>query len=97
MCVVHRYLVPTTTESEFPTLQATFCTGVVAPIGTPTHVIDKLNTPINECLQSPEVEASLAKFNAKPKIGSPQDFANFWRAETDKWKNAIRSAGIKAD
>jgi tripartite-type tricarboxylate transporter receptor subunit TctC len=89
--------VPTTTESGFPTLQATFWAGVVAPIGTPAHVIDKLNTSINEFLRSPEVEASLAKFNAKPKVGSPQDFAKFWRAETEKWEKVIRSAGIKAD
>jgi tripartite-type tricarboxylate transporter receptor subunit TctC len=66
-------------------------------MGTPAHVIDKLNTTINEFLRSPEVEASLAKFNAKPKIGSPQDFAKFWRSETEKWTNVITSAGIKAD
>jgi tripartite-type tricarboxylate transporter receptor subunit TctC len=89
--------VPTTTESGFPTLQATFWVGVVAPIGTPAYVIDRLNTAINEFLRSPQVEASLAKFNAKPKIGSPQDFAKFWRAETEKWTNIITSAGIKAD
>jgi tripartite-type tricarboxylate transporter receptor subunit TctC len=89
--------VPTTTESGFPTLQATFWAGIVAPIGTPAHVIDKLNTSINEFLRSPEVEASLAKFNAKPKVGSPQDFAKFWRTETEKWTNVITSAGIKAD
>jgi tripartite-type tricarboxylate transporter receptor subunit TctC len=89
--------VPTTIENGFPTLQATFWAGVVAPIGTPAHVIDKLNTSINEFLRSPEVEASLAKFNAKPKIGSAQDFAKFWRAEREKWTKVITSAGIKAD
>jgi tripartite-type tricarboxylate transporter receptor subunit TctC len=52
---------------------------------------------INEILRSPELEASLAKFNAKPKTGSPQDFAKFWRAETEKWTNVITSAGIGAD
>jgi len=89
--------VPTTTESGFPTLQATFWAGMVAPMGTPAHVIEKLNTSINEFLRSAEVEAALAKFNAKPKIGSPQDFAKFWRAETEKWTNVVTSAGIKAD
>jgi tripartite-type tricarboxylate transporter receptor subunit TctC len=89
--------VPTTTESGFPTLQATFWAGIVAPMGTPEYVVDKLNASINEILQTPELEASLAKFNAKPKIGSPQDFATFWRAETHKWTRVISSAGIKAD
>jgi tripartite-type tricarboxylate transporter receptor subunit TctC len=89
--------VPTTIESGFPTLQATFWASIVAPIGTPAHIVDKLNASINEFLRSPEVEASLANFNAKPKIGSPQDFAKFWRTETEKWTNVITSAGIKAD
>jgi tripartite-type tricarboxylate transporter receptor subunit TctC len=89
--------VPTTTESGFPTLQATFWAGMVAPMDTPAHVIEKLNTSINEFMHSVEVEATLAKFNAKPKIGSPQDFAKFWRAETEKWTNVITSSGIKAD
>ena len=88
---------PTTTESGFPTLKATFWIGIVAPIGTPATIVEKLNTSINEFLRRPEVEASLTRFNATPKIGSPQDFAKFWRAETDRWTNVITSTGIKAD
>jgi tripartite-type tricarboxylate transporter receptor subunit TctC len=89
--------VPTTVESGFPTLQGTFWTGIVAPMGTPSNIVNKLNVSINEILSSPELEASLAKFNARPKIGSPEDFAKFWRGETEKWTNVITLAGIKAD
>ena len=66
-------------------------------MGTPADIVNMLNASINEILRSPEREASLAKFNAKPKIGSPQNFAEFWRAETEKWTNVITSVGIKAD
>ena len=66
-------------------------------MGTPANIVNKLNVSINEILRSPELEASLAKFNAKPKIGSPEDFAKFWHSETEKWTNVITSAGIKAD
>ena len=89
--------VPTTAESGFSMLQATFWASIVAPTGTPANIVDKLNLSINEVLRSPGLQASLAKFNAKPKIGSPQDFSKFWRAETEKWTNVITSAGIKAD
>jgi tripartite-type tricarboxylate transporter receptor subunit TctC len=89
--------VPTTVESGFPALQGTFWASIVAPMGTPADLVNMLNASINEILRSPELEATLAKFNAKPKIGSPQDFAEFWRAETEKWTNVITSAGIKAD
>jgi hypothetical protein len=44
--VVRRYLLcQRTTESGFPTLQATFWAGIVAPIGTLANMIDKLKTP----------------------------------------------------
>jgi tripartite-type tricarboxylate transporter receptor subunit TctC len=89
--------VPTTTESGFPTLQSTFWAGIVAPVGTPASIVGKLNGTINEILKSPELEANLAKINAKPKIGSPEDFALFMAAETQKWTKVISSAGIKAD
>jgi tripartite-type tricarboxylate transporter receptor subunit TctC len=68
--------VPTTAESGFATLQSTFWAGVVAPAGTSPSIVNKLNATINEILKSPELEANLVKINAKPKIGSPEDFAN---------------------
>jgi tripartite-type tricarboxylate transporter receptor subunit TctC len=89
--------VPTTAESGFPTLKATFWASIVAPTGTPADIVDKLNQSINAILRSPELDASLARFNAKPKIGSPSDFAKFWRAETEKWTNVVTAAGVKAD
>jgi tripartite-type tricarboxylate transporter receptor subunit TctC len=89
--------VPTTTESGFATLRSTFWAGIVVPIGTSAMIVGKLNVTINEILKSPELEANLAKINAKPKIGSPEDFATFMAAETQKWTKVISSAGIRAD
>jgi tripartite-type tricarboxylate transporter receptor subunit TctC len=89
--------VPTTTESGFPTLRSTFWAGIIAPMGTPASIVGKLNVTINEILRSPELEANLAKINAKPKIGSPEDFAMFMAAETQKWTKVISAAGIRAD
>jgi tripartite-type tricarboxylate transporter receptor subunit TctC len=89
--------VPTTIESGMPTLQATFWSGVLAPAGTPERTVDKLNAAINEILKSKEIEAILARLSAKPKIGSPQDFAAFVTAESQKWTAIVNAAGIKAD
>jgi tripartite-type tricarboxylate transporter receptor subunit TctC len=66
-------------------------------MATPANIVNKLNVLINEILRSPELEAIPAKFNAKPRIGSPQDFAKFWRSETEKWTSVITLAGIKAE
>jgi tripartite-type tricarboxylate transporter receptor subunit TctC len=65
--------VPTTSESGFPELQGAFWACVAAPASTPEAIVNRLNQSINRILQSPEIEASLAQFGAKTRIGSPQD------------------------
>jgi len=89
--------VPTTAENGFPKLQATYWSGILAPAGTPTSIVEKLNAAINDNLKSPELQASLAKLGATAKIGSPQDFAAFMAAERQKWSEVANAANIKAE
>jgi tripartite-type tricarboxylate transporter receptor subunit TctC len=89
--------VPTTVESGFPRLKGTYWSGVLAPAGTPASIVDKLNSEIIKILSTKELEANLDLLGAKPKIGSPQDFASFMAAETQRWKEIIDRAGIKVD
>lgn len=87
----------TTTECGFPLLQSTYWAGVLAPAGTPASIVDKLNAAINEILKSNEMEVHLAKLSAKPKIGSPRDFAIFMAAEMQRWTEVIDAAGIRVN
>jgi tripartite-type tricarboxylate transporter receptor subunit TctC len=89
--------VPTTIESGFPKLVGGFWAGVLAPSCTPRGIIDRLNVAINEAMQSPDVQVSLAKLGAEPMLGSPGEFAAFIAAETQKWSAVIKAAGIKID
>ena len=89
--------VPTTIESGFPQLQATFWLGILAPAGIPPIIVNKLNTEINTIMKTKEAEAILAKLSARPKVGSPADFAGFMVAETEKWAAVVQAANIKAE
>jgi tripartite-type tricarboxylate transporter receptor subunit TctC len=89
--------VPTTVESGFPNLQATFWMGIVAPTGVPPTIIRRLNTEINAIMKTKEVAAVLARLSAKPKLGPPEDFAAFMAAETQKWAAVVKAANIRAD
>jgi tripartite-type tricarboxylate transporter receptor subunit TctC len=89
--------VPTTIESGFPKLQATYWVGVLAPAGTPEPIISKLNMTINTIMQSKEMEEALTRLSAKPKIGTPADFSAFIAAERKKWTEVIHAAGIKGE
>jgi tripartite-type tricarboxylate transporter receptor subunit TctC len=89
--------VPTMVESGFPDFVYDAWTGVVAPAGTPSAIIGKLNAAINEGLRSAEMNANLAKFSAIAKTGSPQDFAAFLTAELPKWAQIVRLSGAKPE
>jgi tripartite-type tricarboxylate transporter receptor subunit TctC len=89
--------VPTTIESGFPKLQATFWSGVLAPAGTPANVVGKLNATINDIMRSRELAAILGNLSAKPKVGTPQDFAAFMTVETEKWAAVVKGANIRVD
>jgi tripartite-type tricarboxylate transporter receptor subunit TctC len=88
---------PTMIESGVPDYVVLTYIGVVAPAGTPTAIIDKLNSAINESLATPDVAAAFARLGAEVRPASPQDFAAFLAAETKKWSEVAKAANIKIE
>ena len=86
--------VPTIKEAGFPQLTRGFWAGLLAPAGTPTDIVTRLNTEINAALATPEMKSSLIKVGVEPKGGSPQDLAALIGDEVEAWKTAAKSAGI---
>lgn len=76
---------------------ATLLSGVVAPAGTPPAIVAKLNGVINDGLKTPEMTATLAKFGSVPRISSPEDFSAFMAAESRKWGEVAKAAGVVVD
>jgi tripartite-type tricarboxylate transporter receptor subunit TctC len=89
--------VPTTAESGYPKLLASFWSGLLAPAGTPPGIVETLNVAVNEILKSKEAQAGLARLSAEAKIGSPQDFAAFIAVEAPRWAAIANATGIKVD
>jgi tripartite-type tricarboxylate transporter receptor subunit TctC len=87
--------VPTLVELGYMDAAYDTLFGVVAPMGTPAPVIDKLNATINEGLRAPETLATLAKLGIEPKVTSPQEFAAIIAEEAPKWAEVVRRTGIK--
>jgi tripartite-type tricarboxylate transporter receptor subunit TctC len=71
--------------------------GIVAPRGTASNIVNKLNTEINTCLADPIVIVRLADIGATPLVGSPADFGKLIADETEKWGQVIRAANIKPE
>ena len=89
--------VPTFEEAGLPGYEAVGWFGTVAPAGTPSEVIQKLNSEIKAALSVPEIRERALAAGAEPFTNSPQEFAAFIRAETKKWAEVIKAAGVKLE
>jgi tripartite-type tricarboxylate transporter receptor subunit TctC len=91
--------VPTMSESGLP--EASFNPdgwhGLMAPVGTPVKVVERLNVAINESLKSPEMTARLGTLGFEPMITTPWEFAVFLADEMQKWPLRLRSAGVQSE
>jgi tripartite-type tricarboxylate transporter receptor subunit TctC len=89
--------VPTMSESGYPGLEATYWNGMLAPAGTPAAVISRLNAQVNKVLAMAEVRATLRKLGSDLKTGTPEEFAAFIAAESQRWGKVVRAAKIKVE
>jgi len=89
--------VPTIAESGYTGFEAVTWSGLVAPAGVPADIIAKLNAEIAKALARADFLEKLAAEGSQPLGGSPQQFAEFMRAEQAKWGAAVRASGAKAD
>jgi tripartite-type tricarboxylate transporter receptor subunit TctC len=89
--------VPTMAESGLADLQMITWNGLVAPAGTPDAIISRLNATINDGLKLPQIRDALQKFSSEPIGGTPQEFAALVAAESKKWAEIVRIAGVKID
>jgi tripartite-type tricarboxylate transporter receptor subunit TctC len=89
--------VPTVDELGWPGFEAATWSGLLAPAGTPTPIITRLNTEANRALRSDEMRQKLTEEGSTRMGGSPQQFTAFMRSEHEKWGAAVREAGIKLD
>ena len=71
--------------------------GIGAPKGTPRAVIDKLNKAVNEVLSDPKMKAQLAALGGTPLIGTPEDFGQVMKDETDKWAKVVQFSGASVE
>jgi tripartite-type tricarboxylate transporter receptor subunit TctC len=74
---------------------AWFC--VAAPPKTPAPIAEKLSAAIREALKSPDVEKRLANLSAEPIASTPAGMAAIMKEDTERWREVIRAAGVKAE
>ena len=71
--------------------------GYMAPAGVPATVVAKLNAEINKVLALPLIRERWHALGIEAVGGTPERFAAHVKAETAKWTDVIRKAGIKGE
>lgn len=71
--------------------------GFLAPAGTPSAVVARLNAAVNQALAKPTVKAAILKEGAEAKPVTPQQFAETIAADVARWKALATQQNIVAD
>lgn len=86
--------VPTIAESGLPGYESVLWQGYVMPAGTPGPIIAKLNREVTAVLNDGAVRTALIEQGVEPEPGPPDALGKRIRADIDKWREVIQSAGI---
>jgi len=87
--------VATVAENGFPGFDVTSWYGLVTRTGTPPAVVRKIHADSVEALRGDEVRAKLQTLGLEPLGNSPEEFEKMIAAESRKWSDIVRKAGIK--
>lgn len=86
--------VPTVQETALPGFEVSSWYGLCAPAGTPTPILDKIHTDLIAVLRIPEIQQRFIDLVVEVSPTSREEFAQFIRAETARWAQVIKDAGI---
>jgi len=87
--------VPTMREAGQPKYKAVGWFGLLAPAGTPAHIVARLSEAVAEAAKSPEVIAGLRVQGIEPASSRPQTFASFIREQLELHKKLVEDADLK--
>jgi tripartite-type tricarboxylate transporter receptor subunit TctC len=90
--------IPTVAESGLPGYEASTWFGLFATAGTPRDIVDKINAEVVKLLADPQFrEKFLAPQMFEPMASSPEGFADYIKAQTNKWAKVIREQKLSID
>lgn len=88
---------PTVAESGMTGYELTPWFATFAPAGTPSAIIDKLNSAMIKAMNTEQVKKTFASIGAEYIGSSPQELATYLAQETAKWQKIISETGISVD
>jgi tripartite-type tricarboxylate transporter receptor subunit TctC len=89
--------IPTVAESGYDGFSGVGWSGFVLPAGTPREIVDKVSADTQAVLREPATVQRIVDRGGVPDPTTPQQYAEFIRAEVVKWGEVARIAKVKLD
>lgn len=89
--------VPSVTEAGFNDLVVTSWQAVVAPAKTPREIVQRLNEAAVRALNAPDVRERMNQIGFDVVAGTPDAFAQFMKAEVERWTQVVERGAIKPE
>lgn len=87
--------VPAIAEMGYPGFEASGLAGLLAPAGTPSTAIERVHTETAKLLKRPDVLERLSALGLDAVGNTPTEFAQFLRADTQKWTQLTHALNLK--
>ncbi len=71
--------------------------GLLAPKGTSSESINKLNAVLNQAIKDPDLVTRVSNSGGELAGGSPQDFANLINKDLNRWAVIINRLNIQPE
>ena len=88
--------VPTVAES-YPGFEVDNMYGLLAPKATPVALIRKINADTLTALKQPDLRQRFAQDAFEIRGNTPEEFAQYLRAEFTKWAKVVKDSGVRVD
>ena len=95
--MTHAPGVPTVSESGLPGFEISVWYGFAVPAATPRAVVQKLNSEIGAALHQPAVAERLESLGLTIVADTPEAFARFVAAESEKMRRLVQASGAKVE
>jgi tripartite-type tricarboxylate transporter receptor subunit TctC len=88
---------PTVAEAGVPGYEASNWHGLVAPAKTPPEIVSTLHAAAVAGINRPDIATRVRDLGYTIVAGSPAEFAEFIRADIEKWRRIVREKNLSAD
>lgn len=89
--------VPTIAESGVPGYEMGYWFAAYAPAGTPPAVVKRLNELLVKATEGTAAKQFYKSSGTDPATSTPAELADFQKAESKKWQQVIKQAGIEPE